>query len=99
MRPLSDAFRNEPQHRKIWREQGNCVLCNQRPRDLLCGRCSEPFCAACLKIHEKSHLREKYIEKIARGGVQHGVPADEWAEAMALRAKWEAEETNDECEI
>lgn len=96
--PLSSVWGKEPHHRQIWKAQGNCVICQERPRDIICSRCSEPICGRCAKSHEAAHLREKYIEKIARGEVQHGVPPDEWAEAMSLRAKWEAEEKNEECE-
>lgn len=91
MKPLSEAFHKETHHEHIRKNQGKCVAGCGKPRDLICDRCDEPFCARCLKTHASVHLREKYIEKIARGEVQHGVPAEEWAEAMALRAKWEAE--------
>lgn len=91
-KPLSEAFRHEPHHKHLWQDQGKCVLCNEKPRDLICGRCEEPFCAACLKLHKSAHLREEYIERVARGLVQHGVTREEWAEAMALRATWEAED-------
>lgn len=89
--PISSVWKGETQHRHIWQSHGNCTSGCGRARDLICRHCGEAFCAKCLKDHDPIHLREKHIERVARGVVQAGVPAEEWAEAMALRATWEAE--------
>jgi hypothetical protein len=49
----ASIWHSETHHRKIWQGQGPCVRCGFRPREILCGRCMDPFCAVCLIEHYK----------------------------------------------